>query len=244
MPESPPDPGDSTDLTQVGGNTGVPPSGEKSSAPHPIIGIKPPKTPSPSAPRPEQPVAFDPAEDVVTTINGENEVYNLPKPLKKVTKPSPDADLADPRKPGGASDFRDANPVDPEHVYLQMAQNFPAEAIEWVRRARWTGPQWVPWNRVDTENEDEWAASHQPGKVNEFVRQIKDHGGHVAPSVLVQEANSPKAFVVDGHHRAVARQKLKQDVLAYVGNIDAADRMAALETHTKQTHSGADPQNR
>ena len=240
MPESPPDPGDSTDLTQVGGNTGVPPSGEKSSAPHPVIGIKPPKTPSPSAPRPEQPVAFDPAEDVVTTINGENEVYNLPKPLKK----DADADLADPRKPGGPSDYDDPNETDPEHVMNQLRSNFPEEKIQWVKRARWVGPIEVPFERIDTDSIDTWASSHQPDAVNRFARDIKANRGHANPSVLVQRPGNPKALIIDGHHRALARKKLGKPVLAYVGFIQANDALAAEEAHSSQFHGGADPGNK
>ena len=108
-----------------------------------------------------------------------------------------------------------------------MAKNFPAEAIQWVRRAKWTGPQNVPWNRVDTDDEKSWAASKQPKKVNEFKKLIQEHEGHVAPSILVQHANDNRAFIVDGHHRALARRGLKQDVVGYVGNIDPKDRMAA-----------------
>ena len=155
-----------------------------------------------------------------------------------------DTDLADPAKPGGASDYSDPNPVEAEHVYVQMAKNFPPDSIEWIRRAKWTGPVWVPWNRVDQDDRDKWAASHHPEKVKEFERMIKAHDGHVAPSVMVQEPNSQKAFIVDGHHRAVAREKLKQDVLAYLGNIDARDRQAAEETHSHQIHQGSDPENK
>ena len=155
-----------------------------------------------------------------------------------------DARLADPAKPGGPSDYNDPNPVDPEHVYVQLAKNFPPDAIQWVKQAKWIGPIWIPWSRVDTDDKDKWAASHQPEKVKEFENMIKLHDGHVAPSILVQEENSPKAFIVDGHHRAVARENLKQDVLAYLGHIDGKDRQAALETHAKQFHSGADPQNK
>lgn len=145
---------------------------------------------------------------------------------------------------GGAADFSDANPVEAEHVYLQMAKNFPPGAIAWVKRARWIGPIWVPWDRVDTDDEESWAASHQPDRVGEFVRNIRAHGGHTAPSVLVQEPGSNRAFIVDGHHRALARRKLGQKVLAYVGNIEPRDRKAALETHSHQIHSGSDTRNR
>ena len=169
----------------------------------------------------------------------------LPTPSEPPHKgPIEDADLANPKKPGGASDYNDSNPVEAEHVYVQMAKNFPAEAIQWVRRAKWTGPQNVPWNRVDTDDEKSWAASKQPKKVNEFKKLIQEHEGHVAPSILVQHANDNRAFIVDGHHRALARRGLKQDVVGYVGNIDPEDRMAAQETHSKQYHSGSDPDNK
>ena len=143
-----------------------------------------------------------------------------------------------------AADFTDANPVEAEHVYLLMAKNFPPDAISWVKRAKWIGPIWVPWDRIDQDDRDKWAASHQPEKVAEFEKAIKAHGGHVAPSIMVQEPNSQKAFIVDGHHRALAHENLKQKVLAYIGNIEPKDRMAAEETHTHQIHQGSDPENK
>jgi hypothetical protein len=194
--------------------------------PRPVTGSVPAVTPHPYEPHTEEAVAPDPGESVLTDIGGENFYYNLPRSRK------------------GASDYSDPNPVDAEHIYIQLARNFPPEAIQWVKRARWIGPVWVPWDRVDTDDKDKWAASHQPGKVNEFARQMKAHDGHVAPSILVQEPHTHKAFIVDGHHRALAREKLGQKVLAYIGNIDPKDRPAAWETHTKQLHQGSDPANK
>ena len=95
-----------------------------------------------------------------------------------------------------------------------------------------------------TDDEDSWAASHQPDAVNRFARGIASGDGNTAPSVLVQEPNSNRAFIVDGHHRALARRKLGKPVLAYVGNIDPRDRQAAMETHSSQTHQGSDPANK
>jgi hypothetical protein len=143
-----------------------------------------------------------------------------------------------------AADYNDPSPIEAEHVFLLMSKNFPPDAIGWVKRARWTGPQWVPWDRVDTDDKDKWAASRQPAKVKEFEDAIKAHDGRVAPSILVQEPKSNKAFIVDGHHRALARENLGQKVLAYLGNIDPNDRQAAEETHSKQIHSGSDPRNK
>lgn len=143
-----------------------------------------------------------------------------------------------------ASDLTYPSPVPAEHVYLTMAKNFPPTAIAWVRRAIWAGPIYVPWSDIDTENKEKWAAEHQPEKVAEFKKQIKAHDGHVAPSILVRRKHGGDSFIVDGHHRALAREELGQDVLAYRGHVDAKDYLAATETHARQIHSGSDPENR
>ena len=151
--------------------------------------------------------------------------------------------LAKPVSKGGPADHSDPNPVDAEHVYVQMAKNFPPKSIEWIRRATWQGPVNIPWDRIDADAVESWAASHQPEKVKEFERMIRAHDGHVAPSVVIQDNDSPKAIIIDGHHRALARRNLKQPVLAYLGTINPKDRKAAEETHSAQIHQGSDPRN-
>src|SRR6185437_9610434 len=74
--------------------------------------------------------------------------------------------------PKGAQHVTDPNPVEWRHVYAQLEANFPADAIQWVKRARWIGPVKVPWSRIDRDDEDKWAASHQPKAVNRFARAI------------------------------------------------------------------------
>jgi hypothetical protein len=251
-----------------------PSGASKNDSGHPVVGSVPAKTPRPYSPHATPPEAFDPGEviedwspeadsDVVHDLPRTNThkvaAYhpfaptqgNVSTPWRCASCGKPYGDPAhSPLSPAqmtalkGASDYNDANPVDAEHVYLQLAKNFPADAISWVRRASWVGPIWVPWDRIDTDDRDKWAASRQAAKVNEFAAQIKDHAGRVAPSVLVQEPNSSRAFIVDGHHRALAHEKLGQKVLAYLGNINPKDRSIALETHTKQIHQGADPRNK
>lgn len=212
-------------VLSVGANTGVPPSGaSKNDSGHPVVGSVPAVTPEPYRPHAVQPEAFDPAEAVEDwDPEGDTDVvHTLPK---------------------GAQHVTDANPVEWRHVLSQLEGNFPAGAIEWVKRARWIGPVNVPWSRIDADDEDKWAASHQPEAVDRFARAIRSGQGHTNPSVLVQEPGTNKAFIVDGHHRALARRKLGRPVLAYVGNIDPRDRMAAMEAHSKQVHSGSDPGN-
>lgn len=152
------------------------------------------------------------------------------------------AKAADPE--AEASDFSVESYLPAEHVYIQLARNFPPKAIEWVRRATWAGPVMVPWSQIDSAGKKTWAASHQPGKVDEFKKQIKAHDGHVAPSILVREKGG-KSFIVDGHHRALAREEMGQDVLAYVGTVVShEDYVAATETHSSQIHQGSDPANK
>ena len=191
-----------------------------------VTGSTPPVTPHPYEPQDSivQPEPYDPAMSV-PVLTPEGDAYYSPKSA------------------GGPSDYSDPNPVDAEHIYLQMAKNFPPDAIEWVKRARWIGPVNIPWERIDSDGIESWAASHQPGKVGDFVKLLRAHDGRVAPSVLIQDNDTPKAIIIDGHHRALAHRKLGQPVLGYVGMIDPKDRKAAEETHSKQIHSGSDPRN-
>lgn len=165
-------------------------------------------------------------------------------PFEPSVRKNDDAALADPKKPGGPSDYSDPSPVNAEHVMNLMRSNFPEDAIGWVMRARWVGPIQVPWERIDKDGIDDWAASHQQEAVNRFARDIKAGTGHTNPSILIQDNDSPKAIIIDGHHRALAHHKLGQPVLAYLGQIEPGDRMAAEETHSKQVHSGSDPRNK
>jgi 8-oxo-dGTP pyrophosphatase MutT (NUDIX family) len=194
---------------------------------HPVVGSVPAVTPKPYKPHAVEPEAFDPAETV------------------EDWSPEADSDVTHDvgKGDGGPSDYSDANPVDPEHIMNLMRANFPESALAWVKRAAWTGPQLVPWERIDHDDEAKWAAAHQPAKVRQFVRDIKA-GRKTNPSILFQPPGDGKAVVADGHHRAIARHSMGQDVLAYVGHIRAADREAAEETHSSQFHSGSDPGNR
>ena len=200
---------------------------EKNDSGHPVVGSVPAKTPKPYAPHTTEPEAYDPGEAVERWSDDEQSDV-----------------VSDAAKgAGGPSDYRDASPVDPEHVLSIMRANFPESALGWVKRAAWTGPQMVPWDRIDHDDEAKWAAAHEPAKVREFVRDIKA-GRKTNPSILFQPPGDAKVIVADGHHRAVARHSMGQDVLAYVGHIRPGDREAAEQTHSFQFHSGPDPRNR
>ncbi len=199
--------------------------------PKPVVGAYKPTAEHPYEPHAQDLEPFDPGTVVPTTdSDGNVAYYPMPKaPGKKGT--------------GGPSDYSDPNPADPEHVMNQLRSNFPEPAVEWVKRARWIGPVNIPFDRIDTHDIDTWAASHQPDAVNRFAREIKAGKGHLNPSICIQDNDSPKAILVDGHHRALARRKLGQPVLAYLGQIDPKDRELAEETHAKQFHAGGDPGN-
>jgi hypothetical protein len=104
-----------------------------------------------------------------------------------------------------------------ESVYRQLAEDFPEDAIAWVRAASWTGPQDVPLVSIDYSNRDEWKASQEPERVQFFVEKIK--AGDKKPIVLVNEPNNRKAIIVDGHHRALAYEKLGMPAYAYVADV-------------------------
>lgn len=234
-------------LSMPGSSTGVPPSpgGARKASPVPVVGMKPPQAPKPGKPRSVPPVVNNPGDAVERWDDAdESDVVVPQKSARLPEEQQNDIDLADPGKPGGPADYSDPNPVDPEHVLNLMRSNFPEKALEWVKRARWIGPVQIPWSRIDIHAIDSWASSHQPEAVSRFARDIKAGTGHTNPSILIQDNDSPKAIIIDGHHRALAHHKLGQPVLAYVGSIDPRDRMAAEETHSLQAHSGASPQNR
>jgi hypothetical protein len=147
--------------------------------------------------------------------------------------------------PSPAANEADPTPVDPEHILNMMRSNFPEPALEWVKHAHWVGPVRIPWDRVDTQDEKKWAASHQPGAVARFKRKIKRRNGLVKPSILIQEEGKDKAVVIDGHHRALAHHQLNMPVRAYVGTMSDPKWIAqALEAHSKQEHSGSSPMNK
>lgn len=142
----------------------------------------------------------------------------------------------------GASDPTDPNPVEAEHVYNQLLGNYPPEAIKWVKKARWIGPVEVPLDRVDTDDADSWAASHQPERVEHFAKKLKK-GEDVNPAVSVQEPGENRIKVIDGHHRYLGSVKAGTKFHTYIGFVDS-DGGPWDETHTYQFHQGADAQNK
>lgn len=143
----------------------------------------------------------------------------------------------------GAADPHDANPVEAEHVMNQMRKNYPEKALKWMAKARWIGPIEVPQDRIDYDDVDSWAASHQGARVKEFAKKIKKGVGHTQPVVAVQEPGENRVKIIDGHHRTLAYQKLGKPIRAYVGFVDS-DGGPWDETHVYQDNQGASPANK
>lgn len=138
--------------------------------------------------------------------------------------------------------------ADPDAVYRQLAANYEPEGIAWVREMPWRGPGDVPLDAIDWGAEGTWAAS-QPGAntahVARFEQRIREGAADVNPAVLVQVPGQDKLKVIDGHHRAMADNRLGRPVRAYVGLADSDRADAAwFQAHLYQRHSGGDPMNK
>lgn len=117
-----------------------------------------------------------------------------------------------------------------EQVYQQLLAKFPAAAIAWVRGVRWSGPAYIPTSRINAEDKKQWAAAHDPNKV-EADRQ-KIHANSAKPIVLVRGPNG-KINIVDGHHRFLAAEAEDRAVLAWLADVPA-DVGPWTETHSAQ----------
>lgn len=152
-------------------------------------------------------------------------------------------EVASPQVQKDASNYSDPNEVDAEHVYSLMLKSFPPRALEWVRKIRWIGPVNIPHDRIDYDDEDKWAASHQPEHINQFVQDMKAGKQHLHPVIMIQPPDKHKVRIVDGHHRTLAYRKMEKPVKSYVGFIPQ-NKGPWDETHTYQFYQGADPRNK
>jgi SPP1 gp7 family putative phage head morphogenesis protein len=126
-----------------------------------------------------------------------------------------------------------------EAVYEQLAENFPPDALDWVRGIRWTGPTSVPLENIDFSGQDTWAASGDPGRVDKTVRKIRA-GKPVKPAVLIQRPDGTM-MVADGHHRAEAAQRAGVPLRAYVAHPAKAVGPWDEMHSSQQVHKAAAP---
>ena len=143
-----------------------------------------------------------------------------------------------------AAEFlKDAPEAKASVVRKQMLENFPPSALAWVKRIRWVGPVDVPVKLMDTAGKDKWAASHETAHVNEIARDLKA-GKPVNAVIGVLREGHNHVRLIDGRHRTLAHEKLRQPVRCFVGYLDDANETAAYDTYHQQFHSGDDPKNK
>ncbi len=135
-------------------------------------------------------------------------------------------------------------PLD-ERIYQQLTEDYPPEAINWVRHVTWKEPVEIPVSKIDFSNEDSWHASKDLKRLEEIHAKIKGHletGKHGKPLVLVKSPGNPKYIVIDGHHRALMYRKLKSPAWAYVALV-SKNKGPWLNTHHMQDKDSPDMRN-
>lgn len=166
------------------------------------------------------------------------ELQEHPKRIRRALEAT-----GDPVRKGVLQRMAIALHVDSQTVYDQLARNYPPDSIQWVLRAKWGGPYLVPWEKIDHEDMDKWAASHETGRVDSFAKDI-EAGDEVQPVVLAADPDG-NYIDVDGHHRALAYRKLGRSVRSWIGVLGSpADRHAMEETHLSQYHAGSSALNK
>lgn len=126
-------------------------------------------------------------------------------------------------------------------VFKQLKDDFPSQDAEWVLNSdvSWAPLASVPLASIDFTNEKQWNAYEHTAKIAKFVKKIK--AGDRKPVILARVKGNPKLVVLDGHHRSLAHEKLKQPVRAYVCTITGTSEEAAMEMHTQQRKGDSGP---
>lgn len=161
-------------------------------------------------------------EDASTTTAPGAEINPLqaPPPKAPPTTAIADANGAD-QQDGDQQDVsKAAQPTTSDRVYTQLLEDYPPNALQWVKTTRWTGPEPIALSKVDFSHADTWTASREPDKVARFAKLI-DKGKLDKPVILVQTPTNKKLIVIDGHHRSLAYRSLGKPILAWVAHVKA-----------------------
>lgn len=124
-----------------------------------------------------------------------------------------------------------------KRVYRQLLPDFPAPALEFVKRTEWIGPVAIPTDQIDFSNRANWAASHEPEKVQKHIELIKNDKS--MPVILAKLPGHDKFVCLDAHHRLLAYEAMDEEPVCYVGFVSGSDAEAALTMHSKQYHGGS-----
>ncbi len=123
---------------------------------------------------------------------------------------------------------------DKSMVINQLSEDYPPNSLNWVKEAKWEGPERIDIKDVDYSNYKNWQAHHEPKKVKKFEKKISK--GKKKPVILVKTPKNKKYIVIDGHHRALAYRNLDEPLVAWVGHTKSED--GPWDTfHAKQRHS-------
>ena len=116
-------------------------------------------------------------------------------------------------------------------VWKQLKKSYDVKDMGWVKDAQWSGPVEVSLDKVDFLTKKTWKAYHEPKLVDSKVRKIKK--GKKKPVVLIDAPKDKKYFILDGHHRAMAYEKLDMPITAFIGKVTKEE--GPWDTfHTKQ----------
>jgi HK97 family phage portal protein len=145
--------------------------------------------------------------------------------------------LAEAQQAMGLAEATSQDPGDA--VYSQLTDDFPPDAIAWVKDSAWTGPGRVPLGDIDTSDRSQWDASRPQDKpkvekLRKKLRAKLARGARPKPVILIKWPGAAKWVIADGHHRFVAAEAEKQAwVWAYTGHVPQEhgdwDVMAASE---------------
>ena len=128
-------------------------------------------------------------------------------------------------------------------VYAQLAKDFPAAAIGWVKAdAEWSGVRQVKLSQIDTSDRDKWDATRDPAKVDKLRRKIRVKG-KPKPLVLIRWPGAARWVIADGHHRFLAAEAEDLDAVpAFTGRVSREhgpwEVMAASETGRDKASRG------
>jgi hypothetical protein len=105
----------------------------------------------------------------------------------------------------------------PEEIIDSIKNDYPPEAIDWIRSEKWDGPERISLDEIDYSNSANWFAAGEPQKVQDQAARIAS--GWEKPILLVKTPGSTKYLIVDGHHRSLAYAHNEKSALAYVATV-------------------------
>jgi hypothetical protein len=105
-------------------------------------------------------------------------------------------------------------------VYAYLGRHYPGSVLEWVKEARWHGPQQVPLADINMARRP--GGGRDESKVALIAQSIAD-GQDLAPLVLVRTPAGGKLDIADGWHRTLAaRHQHLKSLKAWVGDVDTS----------------------